>query len=94
MVKDLTKPLYEFVKSVYSHREDLTIQVVNTPKPRQPFYSIHFLIHIRPKDGLYTTINKGIDRFFLKKEIQNYFNLGDYDFSITYQNVYPQTITK
>ena len=30
MVKDLTKPLYEFVKSVYSHREDLTIQVVNT----------------------------------------------------------------
>jgi hypothetical protein len=92
MVKDLTKPLYEFVKGIYTHRDDLTIQVVNTPKQRKSFYSIHFLIHIRSTDGLYATISKGIDRFFLKKEIQNYFNLGDYDFSITYQNVYPETI--
>lgn len=91
-MKDLTKPLHGFVKGVYSHRDDLTIQVVNTLKQRKPFYSIHFLIHIKPTDGLYATINKGIDRFFLKEEIKNYFNLGDYDFTITYQNVYPETI--
>ena len=92
MVKDLTKPLYEFVASIYTHRDDLTIQVIKTIKQRKPFYSIDFLIHIRPTDGLYATINKGIDRFFLKGEIQNFFNLGEYDFSITYQNIYPETI--
>lgn len=92
MVKDLTKPLYKFVSEIYAHRDDLTIQVVKSSKPRQSFYKIHFLIHIRPTDGLYATINKGIDRFSLKNEIQNFFNLGNYDFSITYQNVYPETI--
>ena len=92
MVKDLTKPLHEFVKSLYAHRNDLTIQVVRSIKDRKPFYTVHFLVHIKPTDGLYATINKGIDKFFLKNEILSYFNLSPYDFSITYQNVYSGTI--
>lgn len=87
-MKDISKVLNCFVSDLYLHRDDLTIQVNKTIKNRKIFYGIHFLIHIKPTDGLYATINKGIDRFFLKREIQNYFNLGDYDFSITYQNVY------
>lgn len=92
MVKDLTKPLYEFVKSLYTYRNDLTIQVVRSIKDHKPFYSVHFLIHIKQTDGLYATINKGVDRFFLKNEILSYFNLSPYEFSITYQNVYSETI--
>ena len=92
MVKDLTKPLHEFVNIVYNHRDDLKIQVVKTIRQCKPFYTIHFLIYIKPTDGLYATINKGIDKFFLTKEILNYFNLSPYDFSVTYQNVYPETI--
>lgn len=92
MMKDLTKVLHEFVKSVYSHRDDLTIQVVKKIIQGEPFYKIHILIHIKPTDGLYATINKGIDRFFLRKEIISYFNFTESEFSITYQNVYPETI--
>lgn len=91
-MKDITKALHEFVKGLYTHRDDLTIQVVRSIKDRKPFYTVHFLILIKPNDGLYATINKGIDRFFLKKEILSYFNLNEYDFFITYQNVYPETI--
>ena len=91
-MKDITKILQTFIEDLYTHRDDLTIQVVRTIKNHKPFYSVHFLIHIKTTDGIYAMINKGIDRFYVKKEIQNYFNLGDYDFSITYQNVYPQTI--
>ena len=91
-MKDITKILQTFIEDLYTHRDDLTIQVVRTIKNHKPFYSVHFLIHIKTTDGIFAMINKGIDRFYVKKEIQNYFNLGDYDFSITYQNVYPQTI--
>ena len=92
MVKDLTKPINQFVKSVYSHRDDLTIQVIKKVMQGKPFYKIHILILIKPTDGLYATINKGIDRFFLIKEIISYFNFTESEFSVTYQNVYPETI--
>lgn len=92
MTKDISKALHEFVKGLYAHRNDLTIQVARSIKNHKPFYSVHFLVHIEPTDGLYATINKGIDKFFLKNEILSYFNLSPYDFSITYQNVYSGTI--
>lgn len=91
-MKDLTKPLQCFSEDLYSHRSDLTFNITNTIKNRKPFYNIHILVHIKATDGLYATINKGIDRNYLRKEIQSYFNLGSFDFLITYQNVYPETI--
>jgi hypothetical protein len=37
-------------------------------------------------------IHKGIDRNYLRREIESYFNLTGDDFNVTYQNVYPGTI--
>jgi hypothetical protein len=91
-MKDLTKLIQCFTEDVYSSRSDLTFKITKTIKNRKPFYNIHILVHIKVTDGLYTTINKGIDRNYLRKEIQSYFNLGNFDFSVTYQNVYPETI--
>lgn len=89
-MKDISNALYCFSKDLYSHRDDLTIQVVRRIKDHKPFYAIHFLVHIKPTDGIYAMLNKGIDRFRLRQEILSYFNLGEHDFSITYQNVYPK----
>lgn len=91
-MKDITKLLYTFTKDVYSYRDDLTIQINKTTKKRKPYYNIHILVHIKLTDGLWSTINKGIDRNYLRYEIKSYFNLTEDDFRVTYQNVYPETI--
>lgn len=91
-MKDITKILHTFIKDVYSYRDDLTIQITKTTKKRKPYYNIHILVHIKLTDGLWSTINKGIDRNYLRGEIKSYFNLSEDDFRVTYQNVYPKTI--
>lgn len=98
-MKDITKLLYTFIKDVYSYRDDLTIEITKTrsktrSKKYQPFYTIHILVHIGLTDGLYSMINKGIDRNYLRGEIKSYFNLTEDDFRVTYQNVYPSIINK
>jgi hypothetical protein len=55
--------------------------------------NIHILVHIGLDDGLYVMIHKGIDRNYLRSEIKSYFNLTEDDFNVTYQNVYPETLT-
>ena len=92
MKKDLSKILYTFTKDLYSHRDDLTIQITKKNIKRKPYYYIHILVHIKITDGLYTMINKGIDRNYLRREIESYFNLSNDDFNVTYQNVYPETL--
>jgi hypothetical protein len=92
-VKDLSKLLHTFTKVVYSHRDDLTIEITKKNVKGNHFYNIHILVHIKSTDGLYATINKGIDRNYLRSEIRSYFNLTGEDFSVTYQNVYPETLT-
>ena len=93
MKKDLSKILHTFTKDLYSHRDDLTIQITKKNIKRKPYYYIHILVHIKLTDGLYTMINKGIDRNYLRSEIKSYFNLTEDDFNVTYQNVFPETLT-
>jgi hypothetical protein len=92
MNKDLSKLLHTFTKDLYSYRDDLTIQITKKNIKRKVHYNIHILVHIKLTDGLYATINKGIDRNYLRGEIESYFNLTGDDFNVTYQNVYPGTI--
>jgi len=90
MAKDITKILHTFTKDLYSDRDDLTIQITKVKNiKRKPHYNIHIFVHIKLTDGLYTTINKGIDRNYLRSEIKYYLNLTEDDFNVTYQNVYP-----
>lgn len=91
-MKNITKLLYTFTKDVYSYRDDLTIQITKTTKKRKPYYNIHILVHIKLTDGLWSTINKGIDRNYLRGEIKSYFNLTEDYFRVTYENVYPESI--
>jgi hypothetical protein len=91
-MKDLTKLLISFTKVVYSYRDDIGIQITKTTKKRKPYYNIHILVHIKLTDGLWSTINKGIDRNYLRGEIKSYFNLSEDDFRVTYQNVYPESL--
>ena len=92
-MKDLTKLLISFTKGVYSYRDDISIQITKTTKKRKPYYNIHILVHIKLTDGLWSTINKGIDRNYLRSEIKSYFNLSEDDFRVTYQNVYPESLS-
>ena len=92
-MKDLTKLLISFTKGVYSFRDDISIQITKTTKKRKSYYNIHILVHIKLTDGLWSTINKGIDRNYLRSEIKSYFNLSEDDFRVTYQNVYPESLS-
>jgi hypothetical protein len=92
-VKDLSKILHTFTKDLYSYRDDLAIQITKKNIKRKPHYNINILVHIKLTDGLYTMIHKGIDRNYLRSEIKSYFNLTEDDFNVTYQNVYPETLT-
>jgi hypothetical protein len=92
MKKDISKPLHSFIKDFYSHRDDISIQITKQIKRKENFYSVLILIHIKPNDGLYDMINKGIDRTALMNEIKGYFNLNWDNCMIYYQNVYPETI--
>lgn len=91
-MKNITKLLYTFTKDVYSYRDDLTIQITKTTKKRKPYYNIHILVHIKLTDGLWSTINKGIDRNYLRGEIKSYFNLTEDYFRVTYENIYPERV--
>lgn len=93
MVKDLSNALISFIYDYLSHRDDITVQVkTNGKKPH--LYSIRILVYLGENDGLYATINKGIDRFALQKQLEKYFNLTPDDCLITYQNIYPQHNTE
>jgi hypothetical protein len=92
MKKDFSKLLHTFTKDLYSHRDDLTIQITKKNIKRKPHYNIHILVHIKLTDGLYTMIHKGIDRNYLRSEIKSYFNLTEDDFNVTHRNVFPDTM--
>ena len=71
MEKDLSKVIEQYVYTHLSHRDDILVQVVKSPTR----YKVHIFIYVKPTDGLYATINKGIDRGDLMKGLQGYFNL-------------------
>jgi hypothetical protein len=92
-MKDLTKILQRFVKDLYPHRNDLTIEIRTIYKNRKLFYIIHISVHIDFTDGLLAMINKGIDSTHIRKEILSYFNLDIDDFRVSHEKVYPTTIS-
>jgi len=96
MEKDLSKVIEQYVYTHLSHRDDILVQVVKSPTR----YKVHIFIYVKPTDGLYATINKGIDRGDLMNAtinkgidrgdlmngIKGYFNL-DWDSCMIYTQV-------
>jgi hypothetical protein len=82
MVKDLSKVIEQYVYTHLSHRDDILVQVIKSPTR----YKVHIFIYVKPTDGLYATINKGIDRGDLMNGIKGYFNL-DWDSCMIYTQV-------
>ncbi len=82
MEKDLSKVIEQYVYTHLSHRDDILVQVVKSPTR----YKVHITIYLKPTDGLYATINKGIDRGDLMNGIKGYFNL-DWDSCMIYTQV-------
>jgi hypothetical protein len=82
MVKDISKVIEQYVYTHLSHRDDILVQVIKSPTR----YKVHIFIYVKPTDGLYATINKGIDRGDLMNGIKGYFNL-DWDSCMIYTQV-------
>ena len=74
MKKDLSKVIEKYVYSHLSHRDDILVQVLKTPKR----YNVHIIVNLKPTDGLWATINKGVDRQDLMRGLRDYLNL-DWD---------------
>ena len=74
MKKDLSKVIEKYVYSHLSHRDDILDQVLKTPKR----YNVHIIVYLKPTDGLWATINKGVDRQDIMKGLRDYLNL-DWD---------------
>jgi hypothetical protein len=74
MKKDLSKVIEQYVYNHLSHRDDILVQVLKTPKR----YNVHIVVYLKPTDGLWATIHKGIDRQDLMRGLKDYLNL-DWD---------------
>jgi hypothetical protein len=70
-VKDISKVIEQYVYNHLSHRDDILVQVKKTPQR----YNVHVIVKLKPTDGLYATINKGIDRGDLMNGLRDYLNL-------------------
>ena len=70
-VKDISKVIEQYVYNHLSHRDDIIVQVKKTPQR----YNVHVMVNLKPTDGLYVTINKGIDRGDLMNGLRDYLNL-------------------
>jgi hypothetical protein len=74
MKKDLSKVIEKYVYSHLYHRDDILVQVSRTPKR----YNVHIIVYLKPTDGLWATIHKGVDRQDLMRGLKDYLNL-DWD---------------
>jgi hypothetical protein len=83
MKNDLSKVIKQYVYNHLSHRDDIRVNVTNTPTR----YNVHIEIDLKPTDGLYATINKGIDRQDLMNGLRDYLNLDWHNCMISYQTI-------
>ena len=81
MEKDLSKVIKQYVYFHFSHRDDIVVNVIKTPKR----YNVHIEVNLKPTDGLYAAINKGIDRQELMNSLRDYLNLDWHNCMISYQ---------
>ena len=63
MKKDLSKVIKQYVYFHLSHRDDILVDVTKTPKR----YNVHIEVSVKPTDGIFARINKGVDRNDLMK---------------------------
>jgi hypothetical protein len=83
MEKNLSKVIEQFVYNHLSHRDDIKVDATKTPKR----YNVHVEIYLKPTDGLYNRINKGIDRQDLMNGLKGYLNLDWHNCMISYEIV-------
>ena len=81
MKKDLSKVIEQYVYSHLSHRDDILVQVLKSPTR----YNVHIIVQLKPTDGLWATINKGVDRQDLMRGLRDYLNLDWDNCMIFYQ---------
>lgn len=81
MKKDLSKVIEQYVYSHLSKRDDIMVQVTKSPKR----YEVHIIVNLKPTDGLYAAINKGIDRQDLMNGLKGYLNLDWHNCMISYK---------
>ncbi len=81
MKKDLSKVIEQYVYNHFPNRSDLEVQVTKSPKR----YEVHIIVNLKPTDGLYAAINKGIDRQDLMSGLRGYLNLDWDNCMISYQ---------
>lgn len=81
MVKDISKVIEQYVYNHLSHRDDIEVQVTNSPKR----YEVRIVVDLKPTDGLWVTINKGIDRHDLMNGLRDYLNLDWDNCMISYE---------
>jgi hypothetical protein len=74
MKKDLSKVIEKYVYNHLYHRDDILVQVSRTLKR----YNVHIIVYLKPTDGLWATIHKGVDRQDLMRGLKDYLNL-DWD---------------
>ena len=81
MVKDISKVTEQYVYNHLQHRDDIEVQVTNTPKR----YNVHIIVKLKPEDGINHTIRKGIDRQDMMCGLRNYLNLDWHNCMISYE---------
>ena len=81
MVKDISKVIVQYVYNHLQHRDDIEVQVTNTPKR----YNVHIIVKLKPEDGINDTIRKGIDRQDMMSGLRNYLNLDWHNCMISYE---------
>lgn len=71
MKEDISKVIEKYVHFHLSHRDDISVKVEKTPFR----YDVRIVVKLKPTDGLWATINKGIDRSDLMNGLRDYLNL-------------------
>lgn len=81
MVKNISKVIEQYVYNHLPHRDDIEVQVTNTPKR----YNVYIIVKLKPEDGINDTIRKGIDRQDMMCGLRNYLNLDWHNCMISYE---------
>ena len=81
MKKDLSKVIEQYVYNHLSHRDDIKVSVAK----ERLRYKVHIEVTLKPTDGLYASINKGIDRQDLMNGLRDDLNLDWHNCMISYQ---------
>jgi hypothetical protein len=80
-MKDISKIIEQYVYNHLSHRDDIKVSVTK----ERLRYKVYVEVTLKPTDGLYASINKGIDRQDLMNGLRGDLNLDWDNCMISYQ---------